>query len=68
MINRTKSRVKKTGEVFTPPEFVDTMLSMLLGNLWQPDKTFLDNSAGDGNMLVRVVAWKVQRGSTVKQA
>ena len=69
MIQRSKERVKKTAEVFTPLELVDEMLSKLPKEVWKdPSKTFLDNSAGDGNFIVRVIAWKIKHGSTVKQA
>ena len=44
-IKRDRTRVKKTGEVFTPPSLVDEMLSKLPEDNWHPDKTFIDNSA-----------------------
>lgn len=58
-IHRTKERIKATGEVFTPLELVDEMLSKLPEEVWAPDKTFLEPSCGDGNFLVRIVAWKI---------
>lgn len=67
-IERTKQRVKKTGEVFTPPSLVDQMLSKLPEYMWEPHRTFIDNSAGDGNIIVRIISWKVSKGSTVEQA
>lgn len=67
-IVRDKARVKATSEVFTPLPLVDEILSKLPEENWQPSKTFLDNSCGDGNFLVRVVAWKIWKGSTAKQA
>lgn len=67
-INRTKQRIKITGEVFTPPQLVDEMLSKLPEHMWEPHRTFIDNSAGDGNIIVRVISWKVSKGSTVEQA
>ena len=69
MINRSKERVKQTGEVFTPLPLVDEILDKLDQQLFNdPSKTFIDNSCGDGNFLVRVVARKVANGSTPKQA
>ncbi len=68
MIDRSEERIKETGEVFTPLELVDEILSKLPKAVWKPDKTFLDNSCGDGNFLVKVVEWKIKKGSTVKQA
>lgn len=67
-ITRTKERVKQTGEVFTPLTLVDEILSKLNPEVWSPEKTMIDNSCGDGNFLVRVVAWKIWKGSTAEQA
>ncbi len=69
MIQRSKQRIKKTAEIFTPLELVDEMLGKLPKSVWKdPSKTFLDNSAGDGNFIVRVIAWKLKHGSSVQQA
>lgn len=68
MIDRSDDRIKQTGEVFTPPELVEEILNKLPTDVWQKDKTFLDNSCGDGNFLVAVVEHKIKHGSTVKQA
>lgn len=65
---RSKDRIKQTGEVFTPLELVDEILSKLPEEVWAPDKTFLEPSCGDGNFLVRIIAWKIWKGSTAKQA
>ena len=67
-INRSKDRIKATGEVFTPLTLVDEILSKLPEEVWAPDKTFLEPSCGDGNFLVRIIAWKIWKGSTAKQA
>lgn len=67
-INRTKDRIKQTGEVFTPLPLVDEILSKLPQETWEHDKTFIDPACGDGNFLVRVVAWKIFHGATAKQA
>lgn len=68
-ISRSKERVKQTGEVFTPLPLVDEILQKLPQDLFKdPTKTYLDNSCGDGNFLVRVVAFKIFYGSTPKQA
>lgn len=67
-IVRDKQRVKQTGEVFTPLPLVDEILGKLDESVWSPEKTMIDNSCGDGNFLVRVIAWKIHKGSTAKQA
>jgi hypothetical protein len=67
-IERTKDRVKQTGEVFTPLSLVDEILSKLPIDTWGKDKTFIDPACGDGNFLIRVIAWKMWNGATAKQA
>ena len=56
MIERSKERIRQTGEVFTPMEFC---LQMVRGipeeKLRDPTTTFLDNSCGDGNFLVALL-------------
>lgn len=68
-IIRSKERVKQTGEVFTPIKLVDEILTKLPIELFKdPTKTFLDPACGDGNFLVRVIAFKIEYGSTIQQA
>ena len=67
-LTKSKKRVKDLGEVFTPPELVHEMLDRLDPSVWNPDRTFLDPSCGNGNFLVAVVQRKVQWGSTPLQA
>jgi type I restriction-modification system DNA methylase subunit len=67
--NRTKERIKETGEVFTPGWLVNEMLDKLPEDLWtDPSKTYIDPACGDGNILLRVVRRKIQNGSTPLQA
>ena len=69
MIDRSKDRIKQTGEVFTPLELVDEILDKLPQELFQdPTKTFLDPACGDGNFLVRVVQRKIDNGCTPTEA
>jgi len=45
-------RVKKFGEVFTPPELVNEILDKLPKEIWaDPDKKWLDPTCGDGVFL-----------------
>lgn len=68
-IVRDKQRVKQTGEVFTPLPLVDEILGKMDPALFKdPTKTFIDNSCGDGNFLVRVIAHKIMHGSTPEEA
>ena len=69
MIERTQERIDQTGEVFTPPELVAEVLDRIPAEIWQdPTKTFIDNSCGDGNFLVAVIARKIAAGSSAREA
>jgi type I restriction-modification system DNA methylase subunit len=68
-IDREKSRVKATGEVFTPTPLVQEILDKLDVTLFtDPTKTFLDPSCGDGQFLSEVLIRKIENGSTFEQA
>jgi len=67
--HKRKARRKQTAEDFTPIPLVDEMLDKLPPEVWtDPSKTFLDNSAGNGNFLVRVLARKLEAGHPPLQA
>ena len=55
-------RKKKTAEIFTPIELVQEILDKLPKEVWQEDKTFCDPAAGNGNFLVEVYKYKVEKG------
>jgi hypothetical protein len=68
-VERNLLRVKSTSEVFTPTKLVQEVLDRLDPMLFQdPDKTFLDNSCGDGQFLSEVLIRKMENGSTFEQA
>jgi hypothetical protein len=68
-MTKSKERIKKTGEVFTPQWLVDQMLDELPQDLFvNPEKTFIDPACGDGNILVRVLRRKIEGGSTPLKA
>jgi len=72
-VERDQLRVKQTAEVFTPTELVQEMLDKLEEQdpilFSDPNKTFLDNSCGDGQFLSEVVIRKMERsGCTLEQA
>jgi type I restriction-modification system DNA methylase subunit len=68
-VERDRSRVKATGEVFTPTELVREMLEQIpIDQFQDPAKTFLDPSCGDGQFLGEVLIRKMQNGSTFEQA
>jgi len=68
-ISRDKSRVKATSEVFTPTSLVQEILNRIpITQFTDPEKTFLDNSCGDGQFLSEVLIKKMENGSTFEQA
>jgi len=68
-ISRDKSRVKATSEVFTPTSLVQEILNRIpITQFTDPEKTFLDNSCGDGQFLSEVLIKKMEYGSTFEQA
>ena len=68
-VDREKTRVKATGEVFTPTPLVQEVLDQLLQDQFtDTTKTFLDPSCGDGQFLGEVLIRKMENGSTFEQA
>lgn len=63
-IDRSKERIKKGGEVFTPAWLVNEMIDKLEIDWSNPpmDKTFLDPTCGNGNFLVALA----ERGIPLK--
>lgn len=68
-VDREYTRVKSTGEVFTPTRTVQRILAKIpINQFTDPAKTFLDNSCGDGQFLGEVLIRKMENGSTFEQA
>jgi len=68
-VERDKTRVKATGEVFTPTALVQEILDHLDPELFKDStKTFLDPSCGDGQFLSEVLIRKMENGSTFVEA
>jgi hypothetical protein len=60
-------RVKQTGEVFTPRSLIREMLDALPNSVWfDPNKRWLEPSAGDGNFLVEIKVRLLQAGHDEK--
>jgi hypothetical protein len=61
--DRDKTRIRQSGEVFTPTPLVQEVLDKLPQELFtDPTKTFLDNSCGDGQFLSEVLIRKMENG------
>ena len=69
-IERDELRVKQTAEVFTPTDDVRKILNEYPINLFTDiNKTFLDNSCGDGQFLSEVIIRKMEKSNcTLEQA
>lgn len=67
-LTKSKERVKKLGEVFTPPVLIEEILDKLPASSWLPEKTFLEPSCGTGNFCVAILQRKLQAGHTPLQA
>jgi hypothetical protein len=66
--HKRKARRKQTAEDFTPESLINEMLSKLPSEVWSPEKTFIDNSAGNGNFLIEVLRRKLSHNHPPLQA
>jgi hypothetical protein len=57
-------RVKDLGEVFTPTPLVLEILEQLPHTVWEPLKTYLDPTCGNGQFLAAVLIIKMALGHT----
>ena len=71
-IERDKIRIKSTGEVFTKDWMVRHGLDQIEKEdpsaFTDPNKTFIDNSCGDGQMLGEVLIQKLKNGQNFETA
>ena len=71
-IERDKLRVKETEEIFTPTVLVQQSLDIFEQNnpncFIETNKTFLDNSCGDGQFLGEVLIRKMENGIDFESA
>tara|TARA_B100001964_G_scaffold221767_1_gene266106 strand:+ start:10617 stop:11099 length:483 start_codon:yes stop_codon:yes gene_type:complete len=66
---RDKVRIKMTQEVFTPTPLAEKIVQKIPIDLFKdPNKTFIDFSAGDGQLLGEVLIRKVENGIDFEQA
>lgn len=67
-VDRERSRVKATGEVFTPTLLVQEILDKLDQSLFTGTKTFLDPACGDGQFIGEVLIRKMENGNTFEES
>lgn len=61
---KTKDRVRKFGEVFTPNYIVVQMCDYLPAEAWEIGATFLEPACGNGNFLVEIFERKLKNCKT----
>jgi len=64
---KSKDRIQKHGEVFTPAWVVNDMLNLFPDEVWQPQKTFLEPACGEGAFLIQILERKLERLNIKKQ-
>jgi hypothetical protein len=65
----TDEAIAQRGEVFTPTPLANEMLNKLPVSLFKDkDKTFLDNSCGNGQFLIEILERKIANGISHKDA
>jgi len=71
-LQKSKERVKKFGEVFTPAWLVKKMCDMLDdengGHAFDIEKTFLEPCCGTGNFAVEIIGRKLAKCKTAEDA
>lgn len=67
-LTKHPDRIKELGEVFTPTPLVLEMLEKLPQETWEPNKTFLDPTCGNGQFLAAVLITKISLGHDVTKA
>ena len=64
---KSKARIQKHGEVFTPAWVVNDMLNMLPEEVWEAGKTFLEPACGEGAFLIEILKRKLEKINTENQ-
>lgn len=58
-LTKSAARIMDLGEVFTPTELVLEILDQLPITVWEPTKTYLDPTCGNGQFLAAVLIIKL---------
>lgn len=68
-ISRSRERIIKNGEVFTPECIIEQMAENIPLEDWSnPDKTFLDPTCGNGQILCYILKRRLSAGVSKKTA
>jgi len=66
-LTKSKERIQKHGEVFTPDWVVNDMLALLPDEVWKAEKTFLEPACGEGAFLVEIYRRKLNNKNSETQ-
>lgn len=59
--HRSRERIKGLGEVFTPEQYVNQMLSLFDQKIWSDENTvFFEPTAGHGNILIPILVKRTE--------
>ena len=68
-ITRSKERITKNGEVFTPRSLVEKMMNKIPEEKWKdPNSVWLEPTFGSGNMLICMLERRIASGVEPIQA
>ena len=68
-ISRSRERIIKNGEVFTPECIIEQMVANVPQEDWSnPTKTFLDPTCGNGQILCYILKKRLEAGVSKKDA
>ena len=68
-ISRSRERIIKNGEVFTPDCIIEQMVANIPQEDWaNPTKTFLDPTCGNGQILCYILKKRLEAGVSKKDA
>ena len=68
-ITRSKERITKNGEVFTPKSLVEKMMDKIPEEKWKdPNSVWLEPTFGSGNMLICMLQRRIASGVEPVQA
>lgn len=65
---KDKSRLDKTGEIFTSPTIIKRMFEEYPKHLWSPESVICDPTCGNGNFLIETIRRKIELGHSKCQA
>ena len=68
-ITRSKERITKNGEVFTPKSLVEKMMDKIPEEKWKdPEATFLEPCCGNGQIVIGMLERRIASGVEPVQA